>query len=64
MSVCYIACLLCASLTVLCSFRLALERKAGTEITESSRLNFFKKISRNKFALSDAENNSLGLLNT
>ena len=42
---------------ILCSFKLALEGKIGKEIPESSRLK------SNDFALSDAEDNTYGLLN-
>ena len=48
---------------ILCSFRLVLEGKAGKEIPESSRLEFLEKFSANNFALSDAEDNTSGLLN-
>ena len=47
----------------LCSFRLVLERKIGKEIPESSKLEFFEKFLVNNFALSDAEDNTSGLLN-
>ena len=47
---------------ILCSFRLALEREACKEIPGSSRLDFLKKFSVNNFALSDAEDNTLGTL--
>ena len=40
-----------------------LERKTGKEIPESSRLEFLEKFSANKFALSDAEDNTSGALN-
>ena len=48
-----------------CSFRLVLERKTSTskEIPESSRLEFFEKFLENNFVLSDAEDNTSGLLN-
>ena len=46
-----------------CSFMLVLEGKAGKEISESSRLEFLKKFLANSFALSDAVDNSSGLLN-
>ena len=49
---------------MLCSFRLVLEGKAGKEMCESSRLEFFEKFSANNFALSDVEDNNSGLLNT
>ena len=45
---------------MLCSFRLVLEAKTGKEILESSRLDFLEKFLVNNFALSDAEDNSLG----
>ena len=48
---------------ILCSFRLVLEGKTGKEIPESSRLEFIEKFSANNFALSDAEDNTSGLLN-
>ena len=48
---------------ILCSLRLVLEGKTGKEIPESSRLEFSEKFSANNFALSDAEDNTSGLLN-
>ena len=48
---------------LLCIFRLVLEGKIGKEIPESSRLEFLEKFSANNFALSDAEDNTSGLLN-
>ena len=48
---------------ILCSFRLVLEGKTGKEILESSRLMFLEKFSANNFPLSDAEDNTSGLLN-
>ena len=49
---------------MLWSFRLVLEGKTGKEIPESSwKLEFLEKIWENDFALSDAEDNSSGLLN-
>ena len=45
------------------SFRLVLEGKTGKEIPESSRLEFLKKFLANNIALSDAEDNTSGLLN-
>ena len=48
---------------ILCSFKLVLEGKTGKEIPESSRLEFKEKFSANNFALSDAEDNTSGLLN-
>ena len=48
---------------ILCSFRLVLERKAGKEIPQWSRLEFLEKFSENNFALSNAEDNNPGPLN-
>ena len=48
---------------ILCSFRLVLEEKTGKDIPESSRLEFLETFSANNFALSDAEDNTSGLLN-
>ena len=48
---------------ILCSFKLVLERKAGKETPESSRLEVKQKFSANNFALSDAEDNTSGTLN-
>ena len=49
---------------ILCNFRLVLEGKAGKEIPESSsRLEFLEKFPANHYALSDAEDNTSGLLN-
>ena len=48
---------------ILCSFKLVLEGKTGKEIPKSSRLEFLEKFSVNNFALSDAEDNTSGLLN-
>ena len=48
---------------ILCSFKLVIEGKTGKEIPESSKLEFLEKVSANNFALSDAEDNSSGLLN-
>ena len=48
---------------ILCSFKLVVERKTGKETPESSRLEFKEKFSANNFALSDAEDNTSGLLN-
>ena len=45
---------------ILCSFRLALEGRAGKEIPESSRFEFLEKFSANNFAFSDAEDNPPG----
>ena len=46
---------------ILCSFRLVLERKTGKETPASSRSEFLEKFLANKFALSDAEDNTSGL---
>ena len=43
---------------------MVLEGKAGKEIPESSRLGFLEKFSANNFALSEAEDNTSGPLNT
>ena len=48
---------------ILCSFRLVLEGKTSKVIPESSRLEFLEKALANNFALSDAEDNTSGLLN-
>ena len=48
---------------ILCSFKLVLEGKTGKEILESSRLEFLEKFSANSFTLSDAKDNTSGLLN-
>ena len=48
---------------ILCSFRLVLKGKTGKEIPESSRLEFLEKFLANNFALSEAEDNTSGLLN-
>ena len=48
---------------ILCSFRLVLEGKTCKEIPESSRLEFLQKFLGKKFALSDADGNTSGLLN-
>ena len=48
---------------ILCSFKLVLERKAGKEIPESSRLEFLEKFSANNFALSDAKDKTSRPLN-
>ena len=45
---------------ILCSFRLVLEGKAGKEISESSRLEFLKKVFVNNFAFSDTEDHTYG----
>ena len=47
----------------LCSFRLALEEKAGKKTPESSILEFLEEFLANKFALSDAEDNTSGPCN-
>ena len=49
--------------TEICSFKLVLEGKTGKEIPESSRLEFLEKFSAKNFPLSDAEDNTSGLLN-
>ena len=48
---------------ILYNFRLALERKTGKEIPDSSRLEFIERFSANNFTLSDAEDSTSGLLN-
>ena len=48
---------------ILWSFRLVIEGKTGKEIPESSRLDFLEKFLANNFTLSDAEDNTSGLLN-
>ena len=48
---------------ILCSFKWVLEGKTDKEVPESSRLEFLEKFSANNFALSDAEDNTSGLLN-
>ena len=50
--------------TEIYSFRLVLEGKTGKEKPESSRLEFLQKFSTNNFALSNAEDNTSGPLNT
>ena len=45
---------------ILCSFRLILEGKTGTQIPESSKLEFLEKFLAKNFALSDAEDNTSG----
>ena len=47
----------------ICSFKLVQEGKKGKEIPESSRLEFLERFSASNFALSDAEDNTSGLLN-
>ena len=46
-----------------CSFRLVIDRKTGKEILELSRLEFLENFLANNSALSDAEDNTSGLLN-
>ena len=48
---------------ILSSFRLVLEGKTGKEIPKSSTLKFLEKFSANNFPISDAEDNTSGLLN-
>ena len=48
---------------VLCSCRLVLEGKMGKEIPESSRLELLETFLANNLVLSDAEDNTAGLLN-
>ena len=48
---------------ILRSFKLVLERKAGKEIPQSSRLEFLEKFLANNFAVSAAEDNTSGPLN-
>ena len=48
---------------ILHSFRLVLEGKTDKEIPESSRFEILEKFLANHFALSDAEDNTSGLLN-
>ena len=48
---------------ILYSFRLVLEWKTRKEIPESSRLELLEKILAKNFALSDAQDNTSGLLN-
>ena len=43
-------------------FQSSSRRKADKEIPESSRLEFLEKFSESNFALSDAEDNTSGLL--
>ena len=49
---------------ILCSFKLVLERKAGKELPQSSRLEFLEKFLASSFGLSDSEENTYGLLNS
>ena len=51
-------------ITVVYSFKLVLEGETGKEIPESSRLEFLEKFSASNFALSDAEDNTSGWLNS
>ena len=44
-------------------FQISSRRETDKEIPESSRLEFLEKFSANSFALSDAEDNTSGLLN-
>ena len=46
-----------------CSFRTVLERKAGKEEIESSRLDFLERFSTNSVGLSDAKGNTSGSIN-
>ena len=48
---------------ILYRFKLVLGGESGKEIPELSRLEFLEKFSANNFALSDAEDNTSGLLN-
>ena len=48
---------------ILCSLSLILEGKTGTEIPDSSRLEFLRKFLANNFALSGAEDNISRSLN-
>ena len=48
---------------ILCGFILVLEGKTGKEIPESPRLEFSGKVSKDNFALSDAEGNTSDPLN-
>ena len=48
---------------ILFSFKLALERKTGKEMPESSRLEFLEKSSAHNFPLSHAEDNTSRPLN-
>ena len=45
-------------------FQISSRREKGKEIPESSRLEFSEKFSANNFALSDAEDNISGPLNS
>ena len=48
---------------ILCSFRLAIEGKAGKEVPQSSRLEFLEKFLGKNFVLSEAEDNTCGPFN-
>ena len=48
---------------IFCSFRLVIEGRTGTEIPESSQLEFLENILAKNFALSDAEDNTFNPLN-
>ena len=48
---------------ILCSFKLVIEGKTGKEIPDSLRLGFLEKFLGNDFALSNADDNTYGLLN-
>ena len=48
---------------LLCVFRVVIEGKAGQKMYESSRLEFSYNVSANNFVLSDAKENTPGLLN-
>ena len=43
---------------IICSFRLVQEEKAGSELPESSRLEFSEKYSATNFALSNTKDNT------
>ena len=49
---------------ILCKFRLVLEEKVRKKIPETSRLEFLEKVLANNLALSDAEDNTPGWLNS
>ena len=49
---------------ILCRFSLVLVEKTGTEMPEPSRLEFLETFLANNFALSDAEDNISGPLNS
>ena len=46
------------------NFRLVLKGKTGKEIPKSLRLEFLEKFLVNNFTLSEAEDNTFGLLNS